>query len=157
MSFIETSRAPLLVSIIAASLLLVSAGTAFAAQRCEAPPGTSGTEQYCETLPGGTGDRQSTGGPPAGRSFDRRTQSTLERSGRDGRGVLELPASGAGGASRGEPSGSRDEPSGSALGSLGSALESGSSAGQGFIRLLVAAGLGMAAIAWLRYRRGSSS
>jgi len=154
-SFTKTLRVPVLVSIFAA-LLLVPAGAASAAKRCEAPPGTAGTDQYCETLPGGTGDSQSTGGPWAGKWFTRRTQGALERSGRDGRGVLELPSSG-GQAQAGqkEKAEAPVKSSGSALGSLGSALESGSSAGPVFIWLLVAAGLGMAGIAWLRYRRGS--
>ncbi|MDQ3349274.1 MAG: hypothetical protein M3545_15075, partial [Acidobacteriota bacterium] len=50
-----------------------------------------------------------------------------------------------------------EEPSGSAFGALGSGIESGSAAGQGFIWLLIAAGVGMAGIAWVRYRRASGT
>jgi len=159
----QTPRAALLLPILAALLLALPGASALSAESCEAPPGTSGSEQYCETLPAGGGDRQSTGGPGAARSFDRRTQAELGRSGRDGRGVLTLPA---GGESRdpapaGERSGSGrrsdSEPPGSPIGSLGSALESGSSAGAGFVWLLLGAGLAMAGIAWWRYRRAADA
>jgi len=157
-------RVLLLGSTIAVAALLVPAGVASAApQRCEAPPGTAGIDQYCETLPGATGDRESGAGPRAGRSLDPRTSRALEQAGQDGKGVLALPASGRGeGAGSGEGSAPakqavRKEPSGSPIGAIGSAIESGSTAGKGFIWLLLATGVGMAGIAWLRYRRGSTT
>ncbi len=152
-------RALLLGSMIAGAALLVSAGAA-AAQSCEAPPGTAGIDQYCETVPGAKGDRESGTGQRVGRSLDRGTSQALERGGRDGRGVLALPAA-AGADGRGDRAGPRrqegEEPSGSAFGALGSGIESGSAAGQGFIWLLIAAGVGMAGIAWVRYRRASGT
>lgn len=159
----QIPRVPLLLSILAALLALAPAGTSQAAKRCEAPPGTAGSEQYCETLPTAAGERQSTGRQGAGGSYDPGTRRALERAGSDGRGVLALPSGGgraqdpaeerAG--SRPDPSRSRPDPPGAPIGSLGSALESGSSAGEGFVWLLLAAGLGMGGIAWWRWRRGA--
>jgi len=155
----ERLRALLLSSTVTIAILLVSAGAAAAGPRCDAPPGTSGIDQYCETLPGAKGDRESGAGQGVGRSLDRRTSRALRRAGRDGQGVLVLPSSGKRG--RGDEAGRRErqskEPSGSPVRALGSAIESGPSAGQGFIWLLLAAGVGMAGIAWIRYRRGSSA
>lgn len=151
------------------------AGTAVAAPRCEAAPGTSGVDQYCETVPGAKGDRGSGTGPGAGRSLDRKTVRSLDREGRDGRGVLALPSSGKPVESRSKPSGSplgasgkgeraesrpessktRPESSKSTLGAVGSAIASGPSAGQSFLWVLAAAAVGMVGIAWVRYRRGS--
>ena len=152
-------RALLLSSTIAVAALLVSVGAAVA-QRCESPPGTSGIEQYCETVPTAKGDRESGTGRRVGRSLDRGASRSLEQAGRDGRGVLALPASGKGGraekAGRGKQSASK-EPSGNAIGAVGSGIESGSSSGPGFIWLLLAAGVGMAGIAWIRYRRDSGT
>ncbi len=168
MRAIKKLRALLLGSTIAAAALLVFAGAAVA-QRCEAPPGTAAIDQYCETVPGAKGDRQSGAGQRVSRSLDRSTSQALERAGRDGRGVLALPASGARGqgdqAGRERQASGREtqeseeseEPSGSAFGALGSGIESGSAAGQGFIWLLIAAGVGMAGIAWVRYRRASGT
>ena len=154
----KTLRALLLGLTTVISVLLVSAGAAVA-QRCKAPPGTAGIDQYCETVPGAKGDRESGSGKRVGRSLDREDSRALEEAGQDGRGVLALPASGARGRGQGERQGERQgkEASGSAIGALGSGIESGSSAGQGFIWLLLAAGVGMAGIAWIRYRRGSST
>ena len=147
-------RVPLLVTILAALLAVAPAGSAQPAKRCEAPPGTAGSEQYCETLPTGSGERQSTGRTGGDGSYDRGTRRALEREGPLGRALLALPASGgSGGAPAKERVDSRPDPPGAPIGSLGSALESGSSAGDGFIWLLLAAGLGMGGIAWWRWRR----
>lgn len=156
-------RALLLGSTIAVAVLLVSAGSAGAAPRCDAPPGTSGIDQYCETLPGAKGDRELGAGHRVGRSLDRGTSRALKRAGRDGRGVLALPSSGRGGRGDGAPGsqpGKKEagkEPSGSPIAALGSAIDSGTTAGHGFVWLLLASGAGMAGIAWIRYRRGSST
>ena len=152
-------RALLLGSTVAVAALLASAGVAVA-QRCESAPGTSGLEQYCETVPEAKGDRESGTGPRIGRSLDRGASRALRQAGPDGRSVLALPASGKRG--RGEQAGAgkhraSKEPSGSAIGAIGSGIESGSASGPGFIWLLLAAGVGMAGIAWYRYRRGSST
>ena len=174
-------RALLLGSTVAI-VLLGFAGTSVAAPRCEAAPGTSGVDQYCETVPGAKGDRGSGSGPGAGRSLDRKTANSLNREGRDGRGVLALPSSGqrvrvdsgskpskASGAPGAEAEdaqvqGAREraksrseESSKSTLGAVGSAIASGPSAGQSFLWVLAAAAVGMVGIAWARYRRGSKS
>ena len=161
----EQLRALLLGSTVAIAVLLGFAGTAVAAPRCEAAPGTSGIDQYCETVPGANGDRGSGTGPGAGRSLDRRTARSLDREGRDGRGVLALPSSGTervrakSGSEPGAREGakSRSKPSESTLGAIGSAIGSGPDGGQGFLWVLAAAAVGMVAIAWTRYRRGSKS
>jgi len=160
----EQLRALLLGSTVAIAVLFGFAGTAVAAPRCEAAPGTSGIDQYCETVPGANGDRGSGTGPGAGRSLDPKTVRSLDREGRDGRGVLALPSSGRGApVERGSKPGaregakSRSKPSESTLGPLGSAIESGPSAGQSFLWVLAAAAVGMVGIAWARYRRGSKS
>ena len=147
----EWLRACVLASTVAIAAVLGLAGTAVA-QRCEAPPGTAGVEQYCETVPGAKGERGSRTEPGVGRALDRRTARRLERAGRDGRGILALPATGKRKRERVERG---PEPSESPLGAVGSAIESGASAGQGFVWVLVAAGLGMGGIAWVRYRSGS--
>jgi hypothetical protein len=157
----QIPRVPLLVTILAALLALAPPGSAQPAKRCEAPPGTAGSEQYCETLPAGSGARQSTGRAGGGGSYDRGTRRALERAGSDGRGVLDLPSAGgraqhpadARAGSRSGARGSRPDPPGAPIGSLGSALESGTSAGDGFVWLLLAAGLGIGGIAWWRWRR----
>ncbi len=177
-------RALLLGSTVAI-VLLGFAGTSVAAPRCEAAPGTSGVDQYCETVPGAKGDRGSGSGPGAGGSLDRKTANSLNREGRDGRGVHALPSSGQrvrvdsgskpskAGAPGAEAPGteaedgqvqgarerakSRSESSKSTLGALGSAIASGPSAGQSFLWVLAAAAVGMVGIAWARYRRGSKS
>jgi len=179
-------RALLLGSTVAI-VLLGFAGTSVAAPRCEAAPGTSGVDQYCETVPGAKGDRGSGSGPGAGGSLDRKTAKSLNREGRDGRGVLALPSSGqrvrvdsgskpskASGVPRAEAPGTEaedaqvqsareraksrsEESSKSTLGAVGSAIASGPSAGQSFLWVLAAAAVGMVGIAWARYRRGSKS
>ena len=134
-------------AVTAAVAVLVPAGAALA-QRCEAPPGTAGIEQYCETLPSPRGSQQPGTGAPLGPALEGRTRRMLERLGRDGRGVVSLPATG----SRESRRVRLAEPGESPLGAVGSAVESGPSTGSGFVWLLAAAALCMAGIGWMRYR-----
>lgn len=161
-------RTLLLSSTIAFAGLLVPAGAVGAEQRCDAPPGTSGIDQYCETIPGAKGERESGVGPRVGGSLDRDSSRALRQAGRDGQGVLALPGSGTSNrsdrAAQGDQGGrgqsEKDlgkEPSGNPLAALGSGIESGSTAGKGFVWLLLATGIGMAGIAWIRYRRGTGT
>jgi hypothetical protein len=140
---------------------------------CQAPPGRAGIEQYCETLPGPTGD---SGPRDKGRSragaVPRGARRSLARSGTAGRDLLELADSGsdelpgtANGSSRGGKSdrstrnaadaagGAPDSTSFNPLSAVRSGVESGTSAGPGFVWLLVGIVLFFAGLGWVRYRR----
>ena len=151
---LERLRALLVGFTIAIASVPGFAGVAAAAERCEAPPGTSGIEQYCETLPGAKGGSGAGTEPPVGPSLQRTTIRRLERAGRDGGGVLALPASGRRANERVE---APSQPSESPLGAVGSAIESGPSTGSGFLWVLIAAGCAIGGIAWIRYRGESET
>lgn len=156
-------------AIIGALVATLLAAAPAHAQTCEAPPGTGAIDQYCETIPGAKGDRSSLGGgqgrePAAGRSTDQ----ALADAGRDGRAVLALP----GGAPPGGPpperasqspegrsgdAAARKQPSDNPLDAIASSIGSGPTVGGWFLWLLIASGLAMAALAWIRYRRSPRS
>jgi hypothetical protein len=167
----------LLTALLAVASLTYPAGAgAQQGPSCEAPPGTSGIDQYCESVPGAGGNR---GAGDRDRSSDESlpaaTRRALERAGKDGealRGLAgETPSSPGGGGDADNRSGgsSKDgkagegagngsgsvepEPSNNPLSAVTSAVDAGASAGPAFVWLLVALGLVLSALAWVRYRR----
>jgi hypothetical protein len=158
--------------------MLVTAGPA-AAQRCNAPPGTAAVDQYCENMPSATGGGGSGGGGSNDSSRANVPSSTvraLDRAGERGKELKRFlgddvaSAQGRSGkkqtpertstrkAEKREAVGKPPtQPSSNPLGAVQSAVNSGTTVGIGFIWLLVALTLLIAGIAWLRYRRGSSS
>jgi hypothetical protein len=165
----------LLLLVLAA--MLVTAGPA-AAQRCNAPPGTAAVDQYCENVPSATGNGGGSGGSDgsSGATAPRSTVRALDRAGESGQELKRFlgedvaSAQGQSGKKRlseraadrktqkPEPTGKAPaQPSSNPLGAVQSAVNSGTTVGSGFTWLLVSLTLLIAGIAWMRYRRGSSS
>jgi hypothetical protein len=164
--------------LLVVTAMLVTAGPA-AAQRCNAPPGTAAVDQYCENMPSATGGGGSGGGGSNDSSRANVPSSTvraLDRAGERGKELKRFlgddvaSAQGRSGkkqtpertstrkAEKREAVGKPPtQPSSNPLGAVQSAVNSGTTVGSGFIWLLVALTLLIAGIAWLRYRRGSSS
>jgi hypothetical protein len=160
--------------LLVVTAMLATAGPA-AAQRCNAPPGTAAVDQYCENVPSATGN----GGGSDGSSGATAPQSTvraLDRAGESGQELKRFlgedvaSAQGQSGKKRlseraadrktqkPEPTGKAPaQPSSNPLGAVQSAVNSGTTVGSGFTWLLVSLTLLIAGIAWMRYRRGSSS
>jgi hypothetical protein len=159
--------------------MLVTAGPA-AAQRCNAPPGTAAVDQYCENMPSATGGGGGSSGggsnDPSRANVPSSTVRALDRAGERGKELKRFlgddvaSAQGRSGkkqtpertstrkAEKREAVGKPPtQPSSNPLGAVQSAVNSGTTVGIGFIWLLVALTLLIAGIAWLRYRRGSSS
>jgi hypothetical protein len=161
--------------LLALTAILVAAAPA-AAQKCNAPPGTAAVDQYCENVPsatgnGGGGSDDSNGS--SGATAPRSTVRALDRAGESGKELkrfLGEDVASTQGTKQGskrssdrkaatrEPSGkSPTQPSSNPLGAVQSAVNSGTTVGNGFIWLLVTLTLLIAGIAWMRYRRRSSS
>lgn len=169
------------VVMLTASLWAVPVLAHAAPPSCQAPPGTSAIDQYCETIPGASGDRGSRSSQrgqslrqvvPAG------VVGQLRRGGPAGQAILNLPATVAStnasaqkGASAQGPVGAETQRQGGGprtraqepaapgarsdnpLDAIRSAASSGTSAGSGLAWVLVALGVAMAGLAWVRYRR----
>ena len=170
-----THAFPRLLLIVLTALLLAAAPAA--AQQCNAPPGTAAVDQYCENVPsasgngGGGSDGSSTATAP------RNTVRALNRSGEAGRELnrfLGEDVASTGGrtgtkqVSNNKPPGRKPatrepagkaptQPSSNPLGAVQSAVNSGTTVGNGFIWSLVLLTLLIAGVAWMRYRRRSSS
>jgi hypothetical protein len=147
---------------------------------CQAPPGTSAIDQYCETIPGAGGDRGSRSSQ-RGQSLSQVVPASvvgqLRRGGPVGQALLDLPATvantntsapaasaqgGGGAGTQRPPGGPRARAQGppaprarsdNPLDAIRSAASSGTSAGSGLASVLVALGVAMAGLAWVRYRR----
>jgi hypothetical protein len=154
-------------------------GTSGIDQYCETVPAASGDQGTRGGGGGGSGQSGRVGG-----NVSRRTAAALQRSGSGGKAILGL-STGSGqassstqgsssGAAKGKsgtssqkhaaaqgsqssqskaPAGRSDNP----LEAIRSAVTSGTSAGPGFVWILVILGAIMAGLGWLRYRRSPSS
>jgi hypothetical protein len=154
-------------------------GTSGIDQYCETVPAAGGDQGTSGGGGGGSGTSGRVGG-----SVSRRTATTLQHSGTGGKAILGLStASGqASGSAQGSSSGAAkgktgaaSQKHGTAQGSQGnqskapaarsdnpleairSAVTAGTSAGPGFVWILVVLGVIMAGLGWLRYRRPPST
>ena|SRR2546421_271189 len=150
-------------------------GTSGIDQYCETVPAASGDQG---TRGGGGGGHSGGQSGRVGGSVSRRTAAALQHSGTVGQAVLGLStgssstqgsnsatAKGRTGAGKGHgakgsqgnqsnaPAAQSDNP----LQAIRSAVTSGTSAGPGFVWILVALGAIMAGLGWLRYRRSTNS
>jgi hypothetical protein len=147
------------------------------AQSCTAPPGTAAIDEYCESVPSATGDGGgSTGSPPQSPSTS--TVRALDRSGTNGKELNRFlgetatsahgreneanrkkpkagshTSSGSGGSAGTVP----DQQSSNPLGAVQSAVNSGTTIGKGFTWSLIAITLLLVGLAWMRYRRRSTT
>ena len=134
-------------------------------------------DQYCENVPSASGNGGGGSDGSAAATAPRSTVRALERSGEGGKELNQFlgedVASGRRAAQQskqgsklvGPQAAARasprrkapTQPSSNPLGAVQSAVNSGSTVGNGFIWALVALTLLIAGIAWMRYRRRSSS
>jgi hypothetical protein len=141
--------------VVAASLLLFPAGAG--AQSC--PPGNAGLDQYCESVQSGGGNNRSTGsGGSSGGNVPSGTQGALSDEGPAGEELLGAVGGGKGKKRRGNRDravrgAGGDQGSGNLFDGIGSAIEDGAGLGGWYAWGLLAIGVGLAGIAWLRYRR----
>jgi hypothetical protein len=173
-----TTRSWLSGLLAATSAILLGASPA-AAQECVAPPGTAAVDQYCENVPSATSDSGSAGSDR--RAPSERTSRAIQRSGESGRelnrflgretttastgstgksgtsGSSEERSSKSGSGSTEQPAAAPQQPSSNPLGAVQSAVNSGDTVGSGFIWAMIVLTLLMTGIAWMRYRRRSSS
>ena len=161
-------------------------GTSAIDQYCETVPGAGGDQGTGRGDDrGGSGNGRTGNGGTVGDSVPRRTRGALRDAGPAGERILNLPTATSGpGADAGTQAAGSSRPAGSAeprgggangttdpqrgdtsvpadtsdnpLDAVWSAASTGSSAGPGFIWILILIGVVMAAFAWLRYRRTPS-
>ncbi len=164
-------------TLLAALAAIMIMAAPAAAQKCQAPPGTAAVDQYCENVPSATGDGGDGSGGTSGGSAPQSTVRALDRSGTSGKALNTFLGEDVASARVGtkskqgskqstdraktgarEPKGTAPtQPSSNPLGAVQSAVNSGTTVGSGFIWILVALTLLIAGIAWLRFRRRSTS